>query len=137
MRALLIILAVGALEIYLVSTLHTMMGIKDLLILYVGTTLFGFFLGLVNYGAFQKAKEKAQFSNKFRKRWKEGNLSKKDISNIHNAVYCTAYVAGIIFVAIPGVTTDMLGIALLLPPVGNFIGRHFTRNAYKYPLGAQ
>jgi len=131
MKVLLFLILIGTIEIYLVANLHDLMGMRDLILLYLGTTFIGLALAWLVLPVYREHKNRRGFSNKFNKRLKSGSLSKKDIKNVKSWIYCMSYWFGCIFVAIPGITTDIIGLFLLLPPVGNFISEQFSEDVLK------
>lgn len=43
-----------------------------------------------------------------------------------------AYIFGCVLIAIPGITTDFIGLILLLPPVGNYVSNKYGDTVLQY-----
>lgn len=131
MKLLVAALVVGVLEIYLVGELHGFMETMDLLLLYIGLTCIGAMIAWLNYSRFKLEMAKAEFPNKFSKRVRDGVVSENDLAKLDHAGYVFVYVVGCVFIAIPGIVTDLLGVLFVLPPVTSFFGRRLFENVRK------
>ena len=120
-KYLLVLVIIGVIEIVLVSKLHNFLGLEYLIYLYLATTACGFIFACIYLPYFKKQKAKIDFSNKFPERAAEGKLPSKDVGSMKHFIACASYVIGCVLIAIPGMTTDLLGVLMILPPVGGLL----------------
>jgi len=133
MKLVLILLILGILEVVTIGKVHEALDTKGLVILYVVSTLIGMFIAWVYYSDFKLKKGNLNLSNRMGERLKGGKLSEKDIKEIRLGSYCIMYVLACALIAIPGILSDLVGIALLFPFVRNQISsRMYKKNNERY-----
>lgn len=129
MIAVIVILGLGLAEVLLIGKLHEMLGTKDLVLLYLGTTGAAAAVGWIFYGNYKNEKQKPKPGNKFSKRLKSQSLTEADYRAMASVMYVVAYIVGCFLVAIPGILTDILGALLFVPSVNRLITSNFFAKA--------
>ncbi|MDH5327209.1 MAG: FxsA family protein [Gammaproteobacteria bacterium] len=123
MKWFVLLLLLGIVEVVLVAQLHEMMGMTNLVILYIATTLVGTIILLLRLPEFKRS-WKGMRNNKssLKKLNKTGrNISQEEIQQIKPFLFITVYLPALILIAIPGIVTDAVGIVILVPVVSNWL----------------
>jgi len=127
MKLVLILLVLGVLEVVTIGKVHEALDTKGLVILYVISTLVGMFIAWMFYSDYKLRKGNLSLSNRMGERLKDGKLLKKDIKELRLGTYCILYVLACVLIAIPGILSDLVGIAILFP----FVREQISSRMYK------
>ncbi len=130
MKYIALIFILGIFEVIVISKLHGILGLNDVVVLYVVTTIFGALVASVFFSKFKAQKNNATFGKKFQKRIREDRVTKTDKMKMTSLVYVATYIFGCILVAIPGLITDFIGMLLLLPPISNFVANKYGESGF-------
>ena len=124
MKWFLLAFVVGVAEVATIAKLHSLLGLTNLIGIYVVATLLGVAFLSYRYkqfkGDFKSAKN---LDKKFRKKVRKNlqHLEPEDFEKLKPMMSVLVYIAAVILVLIPGLITDLAGIVLLMPNVSSWI----------------
>ena len=132
MKYIILILIIGISEITLTGELHDLIGLKNLFIAYVSTTLIGLSILYIYSPKAKKALKASKKSAKkiIKKTKKSGYIpTHEELKKLQPAIYIGTYIAAVILVIIPGILTDILGIVIVVPFISKW---YINRELNKY-----
>ena len=132
MKYIIIILIIGISEITLTGKLHDLLGLKNVLLIYLFTTIIGaFILYLYSTKAKTALKATKKLGKKLKKKTKRSSYipTQEELKKLQPSIYIGTYIVAVILVVIPGILTDILGIIIVLPFISKW---YINREINKY-----
>ena len=132
MKYIIIILIIGISEITLTGKLYDLLGLKNVLLIYLFTTIIGaFILYLYSTKAKTALKETKNLDKKLKKKTKRSSYipTQEELKKLQPSIYIGTYIVAVILVVIPGILTDILGIIIVLPFISKW---YINREINKY-----
>lgn len=135
MKYIIVIIIIGISEILLFGELQDLIGLKNVLLSYVATTLIAAFILYLNSSKSKNALKYSKYSKnsgrKLRKKTRKPGFvpTQEELKKLQSSLYVSLYIAAVILVVIPGVLTDALGIIIVVPFINNW---YINREINKY-----
>jgi UPF0716 family protein affecting phage T7 exclusion len=126
MKWFLLILVLGVAEIATIGQLHSLIGTRDLVLLYSFTTAIGalfLYLKASEFKVAMKATKGIQKKLKKRARNPEYKPTLKEIEKLSQMMFVGLYVPALILIAIPGIISDIIGLLVVLPGLSSWLVR--------------
>ena len=136
MKYIIIIILVGISEIILIGELHDLIGLKEMLLVYISTTIVG---ACILYLYSSKAKRAMKLSKKIGKKLQKKTKKSSyipthdELEKLQPSVYVGIYIIAIALVAIPGILTDLIGMIIVIPFINKWL---INREINKYIINS-
>ncbi len=124
MKWFLLIIVLGVAEVVTIGELHSILGTKDLVILYVVTTAIGALFLFSRLSEFRVAlKAMKKIGKKFKKKARDPDYkpTSEEIIKLRPMMFVVLYAPALVLIAIPGIISDILGIFMLFPYISNWL----------------
>ncbi len=121
MKWFIFLLLIGVTEVFLIGTIHDHLGTQNSIIIYLITTIIGFTIAWIVKPKFEGHLHNARLGKNFKKRVKEERLTLQDQQKIFSMTHYLLYLLGCVFIAIPGLITDIIGILIIIPTITKMI----------------
>lgn len=124
MKWILSIIILGIAEVASIGQLHSTLGLKDLVLLYVATTAVGAFFLYLKAPEFKSAMKATKgLEKKFKKKAKNSDYkpSPEEIEKLSPMMFIGLYVPAIVLIAIPGIISDLIGILIVSPGLSSWL----------------
>jgi UPF0716 family protein affecting phage T7 exclusion len=134
MKWIFLIIILGIVEITTIGELHSILGTKGLVILYIVTTVIGAFFLYLRLAEFKLAmKAMKGIQKKLKKRARDLNFEPtvQEVEKLNPMMFIGLYVPAICLIAIPGIVSDLIGILMVAPIVSNWLVERQVKKAIK------
>ncbi|MBU2885500.1 FxsA family protein [Gilvimarinus agarilyticus] len=135
MKSLFFLIILGVSEVVVIGQLHSIFGLYTLIGLYVISTAIGGILLYVRYPEFKRSMKASKnlgkkFKNKISE--KEHALSTDQLKKFPPLLFIARYGIAVGLIIAPGIVSDLVGIAIILPVVTSFfINRKIDKEIVK------
>ncbi len=136
MKYIIIIILVGVSEIILTGELRDLIGLKEMLLVYISTTIVG---ACILYLYSSKAKRAKKLSKKrgrkLQKKTKKSSYipTHDELEKLRPSIYIGIYIIAVVLVTIPGILTDLIGIIIVIPFINKWL---INREINKYIINS-
>jgi UPF0716 family protein affecting phage T7 exclusion len=124
MKWVLLIIILGVAEVATIGQLHSIIGTRNLVFLYIATTAIGAFFLYLKASEFKIAmKAMKGIEKKFKKRVKnpEYKPTREEIQKLSPMMFIGMYVPAIVLIAIPGIISDFVGTLMVMPGLSSWL----------------